>query len=362
MNIQRSTLLTALDRVLPATGDSKIEGADAVVFSDGWAHTYRDDMSISAPVPDLAGLTAAVKAKDISKVVKKLRGDVIEVSKTDTSLVFVCGTTEGEIVLQPDTLSHALASLKLNDIEWSEVPTGFRTAVALCRLENHREQFPVVHFTDNLIIAVTTTRWNFGTVHGDPIPSFSIHTEGAKVLLTMGDLLNYSVGEFWAHWQTENGSVFSAKTQDAAFPMKKVNDVYNTIQTTEPVFIVDMPKDLGEKVGVVSCFSAEDQKSGTPLVDVTVTGNEIRLASGNSGGKVKDKCILDAKLPDGVETTFGASVPYLEEAAKRVQTMSVVRYQVPYKNPETKEVVMSEQSRLVFKGQDFTQIVTVATK
>jgi len=363
MNIQLSALRQALDLVLPATGDSKIEGADAAVFSDGWVHTYSSEqgVSISAPVQDLAGLTVAVRAKELTKVVKKLKGDVVEINKTETSLSFACGTTEGEIILQPDTLSHALASLGLSDLEdlWQGVPTGMRTAIALVRLENHREQFPVVRFSEDLVIAVTGSRWNYGTVHGDPMPSFSIHTEAAKTLLSLGELSRYAVRDLWAHWQTEAGTVFSAKIQEGdGFPMKRVLGTLNDIRLTAPSFSVPMPKDLGDKVAVVSVFSSEDQKSGTPMVEVTVKGKEIRLASSNSGGKVKDKCALDASVPEGVEVVFQASVPYLEEAAKKVTTMSVVPLEVFDKKTQANVAA----PRLVFQGQDFTQVISVDVK
>lgn len=363
MNIQLSALRTALDLVLPATGDSKIEGADAAVFSDGWVHTFSSEqgISISAPVQDLAGLTAAVKAKELAKVVKKLKGDVVDIERTDTSLRFTCGTTEGEIVLQPDTLSHSLANLELSSLEseWKEVPTGLRTAIALCRLENHRDSFPLVQFSDDLVIAVTGSRWNYGKIHGDPMGQFSIHTEGAKVLLALGELSRYAVRNVWVHFQTEAGTVFSTreKSGDYSFPMKRVIDTLNVINTTDPTFSVAMPKDLGDKVSVVSVFSSEDQKSGTPMVEVHVAGKEIRLSTGNSGGKVKDKCILDAALPDNVDVGFLASVPYLEEAAKKVQTMSVVPLRTVAKDGSVSMV-----PRLVFKGQDFTQIVSVDVK
>lgn len=363
MNIQLTALRTALDLVLPATGDSKIEGADAAVFSDGWVHTFSSEqgISISAPVEDLRGITAAVKAKELAKVVKKLKGDVVDIEKTESSLKFTCGTTEGEIVLQPDTLSHALANLSLSTLEteWKKVPTGLRTAIALVRLENHREAFPLVQFSDDLVVAVTGTRWNYGKVHGDSMGQFSIHTEGAKVLLSLGELARYAVRDVWVHFQTEAGTVLSTreKSGDYSFPMKRVIDTLNKINITDPTFSVPMPKDLGDKVSMVSVFSSEDQKSGTPMVEVHVVGKEIRLSTGNSGGKVKDKCTLDAALPEGVEAEFSASVPYMEEASKKVQTMSVVPQQ---QVDQSGNVVTSP--RLVFRGQDFTQIVSVSVK
>jgi len=40
----------------------------------------------------------------------------------------------------------------------------------------------------------------------------------------------------------------------------------------------------------------------------------------------------------------------------------VVVLRVGQKNPETKEVTTIDAPRLVFKGEDFTQIVSVGTK
>ena len=354
--VQRTTFLQAVERVLPAIGDSNVEGADSVVFSKGWAHSYRDDMSISAPIKDLDTLEAAVNAKKLAAIVKKLKADVIEVSKTDTALVLKCGTFQGELLLQPDTLSHAIASLNLDAVEWTTVPDGLTTAIALCRLENHRDKYPVVYFSDDLVIAVTGFRWNYGKVNGGPMPTFAIHTETAKALLSLGDLANYSVGDLWAHFHTENGAIFSAKVQDSAFPAKVILAALNNVNTAEAVFKVDMPKDLAETVDRVAVFADADMTTGTPQLDVEVSGKHIKLGSKNSTGSAKDKCALAEALPEGVEAKFMASVPYLQEAAKKVQTLSVVMVPAKFEGKD----IMAQ--RLVFRGEQFTQIVCVNPK
>lgn len=358
--VQRTVFLQAVERVLPAIGDPKTEGKDSVVFSKGWAHSYRDDMSISAPIKDLETLEAAVNAKKLAAIVKKLKADVIEVSKTETALVLKCGTFQGDLLLQPDTLSHAIASLNLAAVEWSPVPEGLTTAIALCRLENHREKYPVVYFADDLVIAVTGYRWNYGKVHGDPMPTFAIHTETAKALLSLGDLVNYSVGDLWAHFHTESGAIFSAKVQESAFPVNHVLAALNGVNASEPVFKTDMPMDLAETVDRVAVFADADQKTGTPQVEVTVSGKHIKLSTKNSGGSARDKCALNETLPEGVEATFSTSVPYLHEAAKKVQTLSVVMR--PTKVLVENVLKEVDLPRLVFRGEQFTQIVSVGTK
>ena len=353
--VQRSTFLQAVERVLPAIGDSSIEGRDAVIFSKGWAHSYRDDMSISAPIKELETIEAAVNAKKLAAIVKKLKADVIEVSKTETALVLTSGTFTGELLLQPDTLSHAIASLNLDSVEWSPVPEGLSTAIALCRLENHRDIYPVVYFSGDLVIAVTNFRWNYGKVNGDPMPTFAIHTGTAKALLSLGELSHYSVGELWAHFHTDAGAIFSAKVQDAAFPARQILGVYDTLGTKEPVFSVGLPKDLAETVDRVSVFADVSTKIGTTMLDVEVNGGFIKLCAENTTGKAKDRCALAEPLPEGVEARFMASVPYLLEAAKKVHTLSVVMLPVPNK-PEV------ETPRLVFRGDAFVQAVSVTTK
>lgn len=360
-NIQRSTFLQAVERVLPAVGEANVEGADSVVFSEGWAHSYRADMSISAEIKDfapvdIAPLSIAVNAKKLAAIVKKLKADVIEVSRTDTAMVLKCGTFTGELIAQPDTLSHAIASLNLPQIQWSEVPSGLSTAIALCRLENHREKWPVVYFSEDLVIAVTGSRWNYGKVHGDPMPTFAIHTDTAKALLSLGDLVHYSVGDLWAHFHTENGAIFSAKVQDSAFPAKVVLKTLEEVENGSPKFKTDLPKDLAEVVDRVAVFADVDQKTSTPQVEVFIAGNTIKLKAKNSGGTASDKCTLNETLPDGVEATFLASVPYLQEAAKKVQTISVDEIT---RTIEGRAVTLP---RLIFRGEAFTQIVSVAVR
>ena len=360
--IQRTTFLEAVERVLPAIGDSNIEGADSVVFSRGWAHAYRDDRSISAPIKELEDTEAAVNAKKLAAIVKKLKADVIEVSRTDTALVLKCGTFTGELLLQPDTLSHAIASLNLDAIQWSPVPDGLGTAIALCRLENHRETFPVVYFSDDLVIAVTSFRWNYGKVSGDPMPTFAIHTDTAKALLSLGELAHYSIGDLWAHFHTESGAIFSAKVQDSAFPIRKVMERYDTIQTRDPMFQVDMPKDLAETVDRVAVFADPGLgDKATPQLDVEISGKYIKLGSKNSTGSAKDKCALNEELPEGMEARFMASVPYLQEAAKKVHTLAVVVMEgvVSWDDGGQKRTEKADLPFLVFRGDQFMQVVSV---
>lgn len=368
MQIQRAKLLDALKLVLSGCGEDQV--LDSAVFHDGWLSSYNETISVSAPVPDLQALKAVVKVKDFQKLVQKLKGDTIDIelvnSGTDDAPAYKvtmdCGNTHAELATFPDALSGYLGALALDKIEWAELPKDFGSMLALCRLDNHKYKFPMVHIDGTSIMADEAIRANFGTLSA-PMPKFSLHTAVAKELLAMGILESYCLSDPWFHVYTKTGAIFSCKTHSETYPSAQRLNMKKALEALEPVFSVPVPQGLSESVDRVETFAVASQ-TGALGIQIHITSEAMLLKTSKEAGNVSESLFWDVVLPEGTDISFEASAPFLREAAKKVQEFSVVMHETMSKveglPPEKWPVVKSP--RLLFKGPDFLQLVMVVSK
>lgn len=366
MQIQRAKLLDALKLVLSGCGEDQV--LDSAVFHDGWLSSYNETISVSAPVPDLQALKAVVKVKDFQKLVQKLKGDTIDIelvnSGTDDAPAYKvtmdCGNTHAELATFPDALSGFLGALALDKIEWTDLPKDFVSMLALCRLENGKWKYPVVHIAGTDMISEDgMIRANFGTL-SEAMPAFSLHTAVAKELLAMGALSSYMLKGHWFHVFTASGAIFSCQAHSEVYPASQRLATKAMIGNLEPLFTCPIPQGLADAVDRVETFAVAGQMG--VLVRVHITSESMCLKTSKEAGNVSESLFWDTALPEGTDLEFWASVPYLREAAKKVQEFSVVLHETKDKEPSLppEQWPKSKKPVLIFRGPDFMQFVMVA--
>lgn len=377
MQIQRAKLLDALKKILSGVGEDQI--SDSAVFHGGWLSTCNGMISVSAPVEDLKDLNAVVKVKEFQKLVQKLKGDTIDIEVAtagDTqNVTLTCGNTIAELATFPDNLSASLNKLALDTIQWADLPKDFGSMLALCRLENAKWKFPVIHVTGTDMISEDGgIRANFGTL-SEEMPTFSLHTSIAKELLSMGALTSYAlttpstertteesveIGGQWLHVFTAAGAIFSCQTHTEAYPASQRLAVKKNLSGLDPLFTSPIPSGLAEAVDRVETFAVAGQMG--VLVRVHITSESMFLKTSKEAGNVSESLFWDVALPEGTDLEFWASVPYLREAAKKVQEFSVVLHETKDKEPglPPEQWPMTKKPVLIFRGPDFLQFVMVS--
>lgn len=360
MQIQRAKLLDALKLTLSGCGED--QNFDSAIFHDGWLSSYNDTISVSARVEDLAGLSATIKIKDFQRLVQKLKGDTIDITDSPDTLILDCGNTHAELAKFPDAISQYIGALNLGSIVWADLPKNFSSTLSLCRLENHKYRFPMVTIDGTHMIADEGIRANFGTLDAE-MPKFSLHTANAKEMLAMGKLESYCIRDPWFHVFTASKAVFSCKLHTEAYPVSQRLNRKAEMEAITPVFTATIPSDLAEVVDRVETFAAA-AATGSPTVTVQITSESMVLKTRKEAGNVKEPIFLDTQLPDGTDIQFDASVPYLREAAKKVQEFSLVMFPVAQKveGVPVSEWPTVDFPHLIFKGTDFVQLVMVASK
>ena len=360
MQIQRAKLLDALKLALSGCGEDQT--FDAAIFHDGWLSSYNDTISVSARVADLDGLDATIKIKEFQKLVQKLKGDTIDITDSADMLILDCGNTHAELAKFPDAISQYIKALNLGEIKWAELPKDFSSMVSLCRLDNHKFKFPMVTFDGTDVVADEGIRANFGTLDAE-MPRFSLHTAVAKELLAMGKLESYCIQDPWLHVFTAAGAIFSCKLHTEAYPLSQRMTKRMEMEALTPVFRAPIPSDLAEVVDRVETFAVASA-TGALAVTVQLTSESMILKTSKEAGNVRETIFLDTELPEGTDICFEASVPYLREAAKKVQEFSMVevptRPKVPDQDPSQWPVVY--MPTLLFRGPGFLQWVMVVSK
>lgn len=364
MQIQRAKLLDALKLILSGCGEDQT--FDSAVFHGGWLSSYNDTISVSARVEDLKDLNAVVKVKELQKLVQKLKGDTIDIEAVKSAdgspdkVSMLCGNTSVELATFPDNLSEFLNALALDKIEWTDLPKDFGSMLALCRLENGKWKYPVVHIAGTDMVSEDgMIRANFGTL-SEAMPTFSLHTAVAKELLTMGALTSYMLKDPWFHVFTAAGAIFSCKAHSEVYPAARRLATKAMIGNLESLFTCPIPQGLADAVDRVETFAVAGQMG--VLVRVHITSESMCLKTSKEAGNVSESLFWDTALPEGTDLEFWASVPYLREAAKKVQEFSVVLHETKDKEPglPPEQWPKSKKPVLIFRGPDFMQFVVVA--
>jgi len=127
----RVMLLEAIRSVLPGvSSNGVIEQADCVVFHKGHACSYNDEVTCRARLPEsLEGLSGAVKADPLVRLLSKLPDEEVDVETTGSELLIKSKGRRAGFPLVTEVLLP-VGDLQLPK-EWHEVPENFSEALGL---------------------------------------------------------------------------------------------------------------------------------------------------------------------------------------------------------------------------------------
>lgn len=214
MQIQKAVLLEAVKKCLPGveTGTALIEGTDTLVFTKGALHSYNDSIHVSVQLAE-SELEGVVKAKEFSKLISKLAGEVITIDNIDGKWTLTCGATEAELPLYSDTITKHLETLKLEELKWVALPADFQEGLKLTKIGGNTNPIRGAYVQGAKLYSTDTIRINEYSLAAEMLP-FWIDDPAVGDLLKIGSLAEYAVGQAWAHFKTKEGAIFSAKLKE----------------------------------------------------------------------------------------------------------------------------------------------------
>lgn len=322
MQIQRTVLAEAVKKCLPGveTGTALIEGTDTLVFTKGALHSYNDSIHVSVVLPD-SELEGVVKAKEFSKLVAKLNGEVVTIELIDSKWTLTCGATEVELPLYSDNITQHLNTLNLANLKWAPLSTDFQEGLKLTKIGGNTNPVRGAFIQGKKLYSTDTIRINEYTLDVE-LPPFWIDDPAVGELLKIGSLADFAVGTAWVHFRTKDNTIFSAKLKEySLFPIDGLKGHIDAALAAPVLAGNKLPLALGEAVERVAVFGADLQ--GVVSVGMSIRQDHIQVYSGRATGKAKEKVPLTVPFTEDPKVTCSVDFTFIVEAAAKVAEFEV---------------------------------------
>jgi DNA polymerase III sliding clamp (beta) subunit (PCNA family) len=219
MKVNRSELLEALERVRPGLSSKEmIEQTTSFAFKGGRVMTYNDEISVSHPIKGL-DIEGAVKAEELHKFLSKTKKDEIELEIVESEIQITAGKAKMGITLQEEI---KLPLEELGEIKgWEKIPKNFVAALKFasfsCSQDANKPILTCLHIDGEIVESSDCFRLTRYKLQKKFPFSCLLPASAAR------DLIKYPItevtsGQGWAHFKTEEGTVFSCRVFEGEFP------------------------------------------------------------------------------------------------------------------------------------------------
>jgi len=292
MVISRTVLLDALRSVLPgvSTSGALLEGSDSLVFADDHIYTYNDNISVSRPfkAEDNEPLSGAVKAMEFFQLISRLPSEEIKLVQKEDSWVIRAGEAKATLKLVTSSLLDHVHKMSPKEEHWQLLPKRFMEALNWCRFSSNRSALSGVFVAGLIMNSTDEMRINRFEMDTAISEAFWISDSAAGELMKINSLKEYSVGESWIHFQSEDGNVFSCKRlHHDKYPADKLNHIIESHAQTEEDIGAKFPPGLSDVVDRASAFAGDID--GKLVVQLTFRPENIEVCAERTSGKYQEK-------------------------------------------------------------------------
>lgn len=316
MQLNRKNMLNILKKVIPGveTGNSILEGADTFLFTDEGIYSYNDSIAVFTPEP--TGLTGAVKSKDFYTLLQKLKEDIIKVVPKKDLIILKCGNTTAKIKMVNSSILEYVANLQIDLLEWKKLDDDFVNALSLCKLNISNSPFRGIYVEKDLMFATDEIRIA-SHILGGKYDKFWLDDSIVNELLKIPTpFKKISVVKGWVHFQSEDRSVFSCKTNDAAlYPIDELLRRKIDIAKQKGDPSGKLPVAFKESVDRVSVL-AEDL-SGFSVINLTFTAQDLIVSSQKQTGSIKERIDWEEELNIKEDIQTSGDAGFLMEAVNK---------------------------------------------
>lgn len=265
MKINRKQLLETLNQLKPGLANKEIiEQSTSFIFAEGRVLTYNDEVAVQCPVEGI-GFVGAVKAKEFTALLEKLKDEEIDINVADNGAELVVTTKKASagIRLEQDTTSiHDILKGVGEPEEWWDLPSTFLPAALFCSFSAGSDM------TKPLLTCLCFSgrdAWssdNFRATHYDMGAAAELQFQEPLLIpaTTVKELKSYNPIEFsttngWAHFRTDAGVVFSCRVMEGAYPEEALRRiVFPAKGTVEQK--VKLPEGMAEALERAGIFSS----------------------------------------------------------------------------------------------------------
>lgn len=314
MKINKSELQAALEKVKPGLASKEIiEQATSFAFMGDRVVTYNDEISISHPVKGL-NIRGAVKAQNLYAYLNKIRRDEIDIEIDEKQVKISAGRAKAGLVFEAEVRLPIEEVGKIG--KWKKLPDSIVPALKCCYPCASKDMsMPVltcvfisqnsVQASDSYQIIKYTLTEKVPTKKGILIPASAVHE------LVKYDIKEFSEGEGWVHFRTDDGTIFSCRTPNGIFPEI---DKFLEFEGVE----IPFPRTALNALERAEIF-AKNNVTGTHVAPVTVcvSPGQIKFSAQDEAGWFEES--IKTKY-QGDAVTFITGVDFLLSLLKQSPT------------------------------------------
>lgn len=277
MKIKKLNLLNELELVSSGLSNREIlEQSDSFVFVEGTLFTFNEEVSCRID-SCLEDLTAAVKAKPLLEVLRKMSEDEIEINFDDSEFRVRGKRREAGIRLEKD-ITLPIRTVEEAE-EWNPLPDDFDQAVELVAqcASNDQSQFhcTCIQITPNELQATDNFQLAQYKINVPVSKTTLVRRDSLKAIVDLG-MDQISETENWLHFKNQNGLVVSCRKYEiGTFP-----DFSSVIEFDGEK--TKLPTGISDAVEKAQIFSSENLD--TDLILVELKSGKFRIRGEGSNG------------------------------------------------------------------------------
>jgi hypothetical protein len=340
MQINRTTLLSALERCLPGLAGRKdfIESYMNFSFDNTRIVTYNESVAVSVPIE--TGLTCSVPAKQVYNVLKKLDTPELDIELDGSQLKITGPKIKAAInVLQDDKIRTATQAM-IDFLTWKPLPNDFQQAVEQCGISTDMTSLmpwmKTLNIKGNRVLSADSHRIS-QFIMGDTIEDDhheETHIPFSSISGAIGqEFVEYSVTKEWFHLRASDGLVYSAKLME----LENVPEMDKYFNITGDDFV--LPEDSSKVIDLVAVMS-EDAKGTTKWVKISITSKKVTFRCERQGTGW-----IEQELPTEY---IGLPVSFM---LNPISAENILKY--------TRNITLSDKY-CIFKHNNFQHIIALA--
>lgn len=355
ITLDKTGLLAAIKKVMPGveSGKSTIEGADTILFTPGFIHTYNGFVAVSAAF-DTQGFEGAVIGKDFFGLLSRLGGMMVTLEVQGNKLKVTDGRTRATMTMaDPSTIKAYVGTLNLDQVQFKPLPSDFADAFTICKIANNATPLAGIAVQEGehaKVMATDSVRICTYTMDG-PMESTWIEDGMAADMFKLGTPKEYGMAKPWFHAKYEDGTIYSANTKDPGqYPFGAVDANVDKVSSAPVKLAGRLPKDIAEAAGRVAVLASAAAGDNKSLVRLTFTKDALELFTSKSTGEASESIAWDSELHGDLENPVQVwvSVEFLVEASM--------------KSMDFKLVSAGTFDALLFTSGSYTQMVATSSK
>jgi hypothetical protein len=313
MRINREKLLGSLESIRPGLSQREIlEQSSCIVFLDGFACTYDDEVSCRAPTGLDESFRGAVKAESLLKLLHELPEDEVDVNFSDTEMTVKGKGRKGFYGVEKDIV------LPVDQVDfpeqWRTLPDDFCEAIGTvgrcASSDESRFNLTCLHIAPKWVEAsdeYQVCRWRTQTGFPEPV---LLRQSSVRHIATLG-MTESGETKSWVHFRNASGLILSCRRYVEDYPELR----HYLKPGGDPLVL---PKGLIEAAGRADIFSSENGDDN--VVEVSIKSGHLQIVGRGASGRYEEKKKL---AYDGQPVRFCIPPQLLADTVKRHNECSI---------------------------------------